>query len=151
MLSLVSLKGLLHHKLPLRKQEEIILLFWRMLVLNDMMNLSDNTESTLELLETRIVELLALYKTVFGPISAQASRTGLRKVKFHAPKHAFFYIRRYGSSNNFFGGSLESALKSTVKAPTKITSRHHGQLAKDLACRQHERFVCTASLFIWQN
>jgi hypothetical protein len=50
MLSLVALKGLLHNKLPLRKQEEIILLFWRMLVLNDMMNLSDNTESTLELL-----------------------------------------------------------------------------------------------------
>jgi hypothetical protein len=50
MLSLVALNCLLYNKLPLRKQEEIILLFWRMLVLNDMMNLSDNTESTLELL-----------------------------------------------------------------------------------------------------
>jgi hypothetical protein len=52
MLSLVSLKVLLHNnKLPFRKQEEIIiLLFWHMLVLNDMMNLSDNTESTLQVL-----------------------------------------------------------------------------------------------------
>jgi hypothetical protein len=145
MLTLVTLKPLLHNKLPVSKQHDIILLFWRMLVLNDMMNLSENTESTLELLESRIIEFLDLYKRVFGPISAQASRTGLRMVKFHAPKHASFYIRRYGSSGNFFGGSLESALKSTVKAPTKITSRCHDHLSKDLACQQHERFVCLAS------
>ena len=145
MLSVVALKVLLHNKLPVNKQEDIILLFWRMLVLNDMMNLSENTESTLQLLESRIVQFLDLYNRVFGPISAQASRTGLHKVKFHAPKHASFYIHRYGSSDNFFGSSLESDIESTVKAPTKITSRRHDHLAKDLACRQHKRFVCLAS------
>lgn len=145
MLTLVTLKPLLHKKLPVSKQHDIILLFWHMLVLNNMMNLSENTESTLELLESRIIEFLHLYKRVFGPISTQASRTDLRKVKFHAPKHASFYIHRYGSRGNFFGGSLESALKSTMMAPTKITSRRHDHLLKDLACRQHERFVCLAS------
>lgn len=145
MLTLVALKVVLHNKLSLVKQKEIVLLFWRMLVLNDMMNLKENSESTLTLMEARIVEFLDLYKRVFGPIAALSSKTGLRKVKFHAPKHASFYIRRYGASENFFGGTLESALKSTVKAPTKITSRRHDNLAKDLASRQHERFVCRES------
>jgi hypothetical protein len=146
MLTLVALKVLLPDRVPLFKRKEIILLFWRMLVLNDMMNLRENSERTLQLLDKRIVEFLALYKEVFGPTAEFSSNTGLRKVKFHAPKHASFYIRRYGSSDNFFGGSLESALKSTVKAPTKITSRRHDHLARDLANRQHERFVCGASL-----
>ena len=87
------------------------------------MNLKENSEHTLQLLDECIGEFLALYKEVFGPIAEFTSKTGLWKVKFYAPKHASFYIHRYGSSENFFGGSLESALKSTVKAPTKITSR----------------------------
>lgn len=145
MLTVVALKVLLHNKLPLVKQHEIIQVFWRMLVLNDMMNLVENPESTVVLMEARIIEFLDLYRLVFGPISALASKTGLCKVKFHAPKHAPSYIRRYGASENFFGGNLESALKSTVKAPTKITSRRHEHLAKELASRQHERFVCRQS------
>jgi hypothetical protein len=142
MLTIVALKVLLHEKVPQSKQKEIIQLFWWMLVLNDMMNLSANTKRTLQLMDSRIVEFMNLYKKVFGPISALHSQVGLRKVKFHAPKHASFYIRRYGSSNNFFGGNLESALKSTVKAPTKITSHRHDHLSKELAWRQHKRFVC---------
>jgi hypothetical protein len=51
------------------------------------------------------------------------SKVGLKKIKFHAAKHCVFYIKQYGSSENTFGGSLESALKSTVKEPTKRTSR----------------------------
>ena len=83
---------------------------------------------------------------MFGPIAEFSSKTGLRKVKFHALKHASFYIHRYGLSDNFFGGTLESALKSMVKAPTKITSRHHDHLARNFASWQHERFICSASL-----
>jgi hypothetical protein len=87
-----------------------------------------------------------LYKKVFGPIAKQSSKTGLCKVKFPAPKqHAILYICRYGSSDNFFGGNIESAFKLMVKAPTKITSRRHDHIAKDLASQQHERFICRAS------
>jgi hypothetical protein len=101
--------------------------------------------STLELMESRILQFGILYKKVFRPASAAVSATGLRKIKFHAPKHAAFYIQRYGSSYNFFGGNLESALKSTVKAPTKQTSQRHDHLLKELACRQHKHFVCNES------
>ena len=96
-------------------------------------------------MDSCIVEFLVLYKKVFSPIAKQLSKTGLHKVKFHSPKHATFYIHRYGSHDNFFGGNLESALKSTVKAPTKFTSRSHDHIARDLASQQHERFVCHAS------
>jgi hypothetical protein len=61
------------------------------------------------------------------------SKVGLKKIKFHATKHCVFYIKRYGSSKTTFGGSLESALKSTVKEPTKRTSRQHDHLCKELA------------------
>ena len=136
MLTIVALKGLLHEKVPEDAHKDIIRLFWWMLVLNEMMNEKENTSSMLLLLHERIKEFLILYKKVLGPISSAVSSTGLRKVKFHAPNHAIFYVKHYGSSENFFGGNLESALKSTVKAPTKQTSRRHDQLAKELACRQ---------------
>jgi hypothetical protein len=73
------------------------------------------------------------------------SKVGLKKVKFHAPKHFVFYNKRYGSSENTFGGTLESALKSTVKQPTERTSRRHDHLCKELAARQHDRFCISQS------
>jgi hypothetical protein len=145
MLTVVALKGLLHGHVPVGVHKDIVRVFWWMLVLNEMMNQKETTQTELVLMEGRIIEFLHLYKKVFGPTAAAHSLTGLRKVKFHAAKHAPFYVRRYGSSDNFFGGNLESALKSTVKAPTKQTSRRHDHLAKELAFRQFERFVCTES------
>jgi hypothetical protein len=141
----VALKGLLHEKVPECLHKDIVCVFWWMLVLNEMMNQKETTTSELDLMHKRIIQFLALYKKVFGPTASAQSATGLRKVKFHAPLHAAFYIKQFGSSDNFFGGTLESALKSTVKAPTKQTSRRHDHLSKELACRQQERFVVAAS------
>jgi hypothetical protein len=73
------------------------------------------------------------------------SKVGLKKIKFHAAKHCVFYIKRHGSSENTFGGGLESALKSTVKELTKRTSRRHDHLCKELASRQHDRFCVSES------
>jgi hypothetical protein len=93
MLTIVVMKALLHEKVPQDRHEDIIHLFWWMLVLNEMMNQKESTTSMLELLDERILQFLILYKKVLGPTSAAVSSTGLRKVKFHAPKHAVFYIR----------------------------------------------------------
>jgi hypothetical protein len=105
MLTIIALKGLLHEKVPHNLHDDIVRVFWWMLVLNEMMNRTETTTSDLELMHDRIVEFLALYKKVFGPTAAAYSITGLRKVKFHAPKHAAFYIKRYGSSDNFLEGT----------------------------------------------
>jgi hypothetical protein len=88
MLTVVALKGLLHEKVPASMHADIVRVFWWMLVLNEMMNLKETSTGTLILMHERIIEFLALYKTVFGPTAAAQSATGLRKVKFHAPKHA---------------------------------------------------------------
>jgi hypothetical protein len=68
-------------------------MFWWMLVLNKMMNLKEATTSNLTVMHNRITEFLQLYKDVFGATAAAQSITGLRKVKFHAPKHAAFYVK----------------------------------------------------------
>ena len=58
-----------------------------------------------------------------------------------------FYVKHYGSSLNYFGGYLESALKSTVKEPTERTSHRHDYLCKELANRQHDRFCINQSRY----
>jgi hypothetical protein len=74
------------------------------------------------------------------------SKVGLKKIKLHAAKHGVLYIKRYGSSENTCGGSLESALKS---------SRRHDHLCKELAFRHHDRFCVSKSMLhnkqSWDN
>jgi hypothetical protein len=83
------------------------------------------------------------------------SKVGLKKIKFHAAKHCLFYIKRYGSSENTFGGSFEGALKSSVKEPTKRTSRRHDHLRKELTSQQHNCFCVSESVLhnkeSWDN
>jgi hypothetical protein len=105
MLTIIALKGLLHEKVPHNLHDDIVHVSWLMLVLNEMMNRTETITSYLELMHDRIVEFLALYKKVFGPTAAAYSITGLQKIKFHAPKHEAFYIKRYGSSDTFLEGT----------------------------------------------
>ena len=59
--------------------------------------------------------------------------------------HATFYLHLYGSSQNFFSRTLESALKSTVKVPTRITSHCQDHIWKEFAHQQHKWFICVKS------
>jgi hypothetical protein len=145
MLTLVALKGLLHERVDESWHDDIVSVLWMMLSLNEQMSSPCISSSELELLDNRIKVFLHKYKEVFGHVALANSKVGLKKIKFHAPKHCVFYIKRYGSSENTFGGTLESALKSTVKEPTKRTSRRHDHLCKELAARQHDRFCISQS------
>jgi hypothetical protein len=145
MLTLVALKGLLHERVDESWHEDIVSVLWMMLSLNEQMSSPCISSSELEVLENRINIFLHKYKLVFGHVALANSKVGLKKVKFHAPKHFVFYNKRYGSSENSFGGTLESALKSTVKQPTERTSRRHDHLCKELAARQHDRFCIAQS------
>jgi hypothetical protein len=49
--------------------------------------------------------------------------------------HSVFYIQRYGSPYNVFGGFCESHLKWLVKGSTKKTSRQQDRLHLDLMNR----------------
>jgi hypothetical protein len=132
MLTLITLKGLLHERVDESWHDDIVSILWMMLSLNEQMSSSRISSSELAVLDIRIKVFLCKYKAVFNLFALANSKVGLKKVKFHAPKHFVFYMKHYGSSENFFGGSLESTLKSTVKAPTEHTSHCHDYLCKEL-------------------
>jgi hypothetical protein len=78
MLTIVALKGLLPEKVPHNLHNDIVRVFWWMLVLNEMMNQTEPTTSDLELMHDRIVEFLAFYTRKFlvqlqPPIQSQVS------------------------------------------------------------------------------
>jgi hypothetical protein len=106
MLTLVALKGLLHHRVDNSWHDDIVSVLWMMLSLNEQMSSPCLSCTDLELLDNRIKIFLRKYKEVFGSVALANSKVGLKKIKFHAPKHFVFYIKRY-------------ALKSTVKEPTE--------------------------------
>jgi hypothetical protein len=147
MLTLIALKGLLHERVDESWHDDIVSVLWMMLSLNEQMSSPRISSNELAVLDVRIKVFLRKYKAVFNLFALANSKVGLKKVKFHAPNHFAFYVKRYGSSENFFGGSLESALKSTVKAPTERTSRRHDYLCKELADRQHDRFCIDQSRY----
>ena len=84
----------------------------------------------------RHIEIHAsLQKGTLHLMANAASQAGLSNIKTHSPKHASWYIKHYGYSDNFFGGNLENALKSTIKAPFKRMSRRHDHLCHELSNR----------------
>jgi hypothetical protein len=129
----VTLKGILNDKADETWHDDIASLLWMMLSLNEQMSSKIISSIELDLLDDHIKVFLRKYKEVFGMVALANSKVALKKIKFHAAKHCVFYIKRYGSSKNTFGGSLESALKSsTVKEPTKRNSRQHNHLCQAL-------------------
>ena len=95
-----------------------------MLSLNEMMSLEAVTTADLELLDRRVEIFLQKFKGLFEIFALANSKVGLKKVKFHAPKHATRYIKLYESSTtNYFGGTLESCLKPMVKWPSELTNK----------------------------
>jgi hypothetical protein len=155
-LTLVTIKPLLHEStMHPEWHGSIIRVLWMMLSLNEMMSLEAVTTSDLQLLDRRVETFLQKFKGLFEIFALANSKVGLKKVKFHAPKHATRYIKRYGSSTNYFGGTLESCLKPTVKWPSELTSRRQDFLLKELAQRQQERFAVAESKKnndpIWQE
>jgi hypothetical protein len=141
MLTLIALKGLLQERVDVSWHDDIVSVLWMMLSLNKQMSSPCISSSDLEVLGRRIKVFLHKFKEVFGHVALANSKVGLKKIKFHAPNHFVFYTKCYGSSENYFGGTLESALKTTVKQPTERTSRRHDHLCKELAAQQHDRFA----------
>ncbi|MEM7413841.1 MAG: hypothetical protein AAF389_00005, partial [Gemmatimonadota bacterium] len=84
-------------------------------------------------------------QNVFGPWREIHSQCGFRISKFHALLHTDFYIRRFGSPLNYFGGHLESALKHIVKRPFKTTSHKHRRIGLDLVNKYHYRKIVQAA------
>jgi hypothetical protein len=63
--------------------------------------------------------------------------------KFHAMTKMQFYVKRYGSAKNFYGGTGESAHKFFVKAPGQKTQRRITEFASQVANQYYNMLVTT--------
>jgi hypothetical protein len=148
MSTLVALKGILNNKVDETWHDDIASLLWMMLSLNEQMSSKIISSTKLDLLDDRKKVFLCKYKEVFGMVALANSKVGLKKIKFHAAKHCVFYIKQYGSGENTFGGSLETALKSIMKEPAKRTGCWHNYLCKELASQQFTRSWLSNSMIV---
>lgn len=143
LLTLVAMKGMLPDD-PSMERHFAHLIFMALAV-EMLITQEEYTESFLQRLQCVLKKFLLIYRAVVGPMPEVFSRSGLRIAKFHGLVHACFYIRRYGTPYNFFGGFCESHLKSLVKQQTRTTSRRQSRLPLDIMNRLHEDFVCRAA------
>ena len=66
--------------------------------------------------------------------------------KMHAMTKFQFYMKRYGSAINFYGGTGESAHKFFVKAPGLKTQRRVTEFASQVANQYYNMLVTTKAL-----
>ena len=124
------------------KEKRMIHLLLLSLSMAQMLSQDSYDVNYLSLLKARLSIFLKVYRKTVGPVRECFSKSGLRISKFHALLHFPFYILRYGSPYNFFGGFGESMMKVHLKQVAKNTSRRQDNLDKDVMHRHHEDHVC---------
>ena len=91
-------------------------------------------------LDAKVRYYISRFCEVCGNQREIESRVGTKLTKLHALIHLVQSIKKYGIPNNFFGGFLESMLKTFVKHPSKRTRKMPGDLfLLDLCNRWSER------------
>ena len=109
LITLIAMKGMLSHKgLHPSLEAGFSSLIFMALCLECALTQESYTESDLSRLDQALTKFLTIYRSIIGPFRECFSRSGLRIPKFHGLLHSVFYIRRYGSPFNFFGGFCES-------------------------------------------
>ena len=128
------------------KEKRIIHLLLLSLSMQEMLSQDSYDDTYLEMLKVRLQIYLKVFRKTVGPVRECFSKSGLRISKFHALLHFPFYILRYGSPYNFFGGFGESMMKVHLKEVAKNTSRRQDHLDKDVMHRHHEDHVCEEAI-----
>ena len=135
LLSAIALEGMLGNR---QAEKDFIRVFWYSLSMDLMLSQESVAESFLEKLKKRIRSYLWLYLKVIGPQREIHSSCGLCITKFHALLHFPFYIDKFGSASNFFGGYRESSLRPTVKSWINRTTKQHSRVQQDMMSRYYE-------------
>ena len=154
LITAISLKGMYTFKVYDKekrkyledKEKRIIHLLLLSLSMQEMLSQDSYDDTYLEMLKVRLHIYLKVFRKTVGPVRECFSKSGLRISKFHALLHFPFYILRYGSPYNFFGGFGESMMKVHLKEVAKNTSRRQDHLDKDVMHRHHEDHVCEDAL-----
>jgi hypothetical protein len=142
LLTMLTIEGLLGDS---DAEEDFSLLLWLSLSIEQLLTCEVYTDEQLNELDRKITLYMKFYRSLVGPQRELISKCGLRLSKFHALTKSVKQIRKFGSADNFFGGFLESALKSIVKNPTKRTNRQQHRHANDLMTRWYEAKILLES------
>lgn len=80
----------------------------------------------MNVLETKVRYYIHNFCEVCGEQRNFISEVGTKLTKLHSLVHLVLSIRKYGVPNNYFGGYLESMMKTFVKYPSQRTRKMSG-------------------------
>ena len=143
LLTMLTIEGLVSKNSEVERV--ISLLLWLSISLDCLLTREVYNAKQLLDLDKKIKIYMFLYRSFVGPQREAVSECGLRIIKFHALSKYVMQIRKFGSSNNFFGGFLESSLKAIVKRPTKRTNKQQNRFVNDLMTRYYESLILAQS------
>lgn len=144
LLTIPCLKGIFHASKHYDKKDGILmekklsLLLLLALSLEVRLTKDNFKDTELDVLEKDIRLFLYFFACTIGIFIENLSKSGLRRVKFHALIHFPRLIRLLGSHMNFFGGTFEALLKFFVKHPVQRTSKKHHKYQKEILDRYTE-------------
>ena len=125
MLTIVALPGCIDidsKDLRLSIEQDFTELLWLGVSLYKCFNCTDiDKDKELILLETKVRYYIRRFCQVCGEQRYYASLVGTKLPKLHSLIHLVLSIRKFGVPNNYFGGFLESMMKTFVKYPSKRT------------------------------
>ena len=90
--------------------------------------------------------LIANVLTALQRMFPRPNGNGYNIPKMHGMTKFQFYIKRYGTAMNFYGGTGESAHKLFVKAPGLKTQRRVSEFASQVAIQHHNMMVTANAL-----
>jgi hypothetical protein len=143
LVTMITMEGLVSKNSEVERV--ISLLLWLSISLDCLLTSEVYNAKQLLDLDKKIKIYMFLYRSFVGPQREAVSECGLRIIKFHALSKYVMQIKKFGSSNNFFGGFLESSLKAIVKRPTKRTNKQQNRFANDLMTRYYESLILAQS------
>jgi hypothetical protein len=119
-------------------EKDFTTLLWLCISMNDILHSPIFSSECIEILETRIQRFLHVSRLMIGDQREFASKAGLRIAKFHGMLHYPQMIKKFGTPLNFWGGALESFLKTKLKGPSKRINRHAHRVRHDILIRSQE-------------
>ena len=84
-------------------------------------------KSDISLVDQKIRRYIERFVSVCGEQRRMQSVVGTKLQKLHSLIHLPLDVQKYASALNFYGGHLESLLKTFVKHPAKRTRGQHGE------------------------
>ena len=124
----------------LKVEKDYSEVLWLGVSLYECFNRVSIPKNDLVLLDKKVRHYIRRFVDVCGEQRNIQSSVGTKLQKLHSLIHVTFDVQKYGSAGNFFGGHLESMLKTFVKKPSKRTRGISGDMFLNDICNRWSEF-----------